>query len=207
MDPSTTTPVDTGDPTTDATIDPTQGTSTGGPESMHLQHGTHATCNQPMWCIYNGNLYDPAGGPHAGQECFVSPYPSAQITAIDYDVAAVAAELAYWSLEVYTVGGGMPNTLVQAIPMTGPDATVGHHHVVVEPPIPLSDTRFCVGFRTTGPALQGALGMASSEDSQDPGESWFIADDCSVYYWSDVIYTVGQPRGNWCISVDLESTN
>lgn len=192
---------------TSSASDPTDEASAGSSgdplPSMHLQHGSHAGCDVPLWC-FGFDVSDPAGGAHAGQECFTAPSSPVSITSIQYSVGGVAAELDSFALEVRERAGGEPGALVISIPMTANDATVGAH--VYDPPAPIvvEASDFCVGFRTTAPGLAGALGFGVSEDSVLPGTSWVSSGECLVAEWSDSLAVAVEPIGNWCIAVDIE---
>ena len=178
------------------------GDSTGGVGPQHLQHGPHTTCTQPLWC-YSKTPEVSTGGAHAGAECFTSPIPPPfEITSIDYVVGGVAPELKGFMLEVYSGNGDAPGQLLAQFNASAVDAALGPH-VFVPPPLVVSTDRFCVGFRTTDGGPGGGLGFAVDTDSALGGTSYGSA-PCGIVEWSDTIEDVpSNPRGNWCIGVDV----
>lgn len=183
------------------------GTS-GEPALHHLTVTDQTACDLPLWCYREPNVWDEAGEPTYGQQCFTSTTaPPFELSSVHYVVADVAPQLNAFALEVYSHDAGGPNEVIASEPMMAADATMGSHEFVFDPPLQIDDAQFCVGFAAPYAGLAGALGMAVDVGSDVGGASYIRLEGgggCSIPFWTDVIDQLDpNPSGNWCIDVQI----
>ncbi|HET6585713.1 MAG TPA: hypothetical protein VFG69_19780 [Nannocystaceae bacterium] len=216
--PTATDPTSATDPT--AATDPGSSTATGTsdatdattsshePAVHHLTITDQSACDLPLWCFWQPNVWDEAGDPTYGQQCFTSPVaPPFELLSVHYVVADVSSEVDAFVLEVYSHDAGGPDQVIAFEPMTAAEATVGSHEYVFAPPLQIDAAQFCVGFATPYAGLAGALGMAVDVGSSVGAASYLRLEGnggCSIPVWTDVIDGLDPtPSGNWCIDVQI----
>jgi hypothetical protein len=217
-DATTTAPGDTtADPTTDdaSTSGETMssaesGSSSGGEaQTFHLMNGDQATCDEPLWCYYNGNVTIPAGDPIEGQECFVAPIePPFELIEMHYIVASTHTELEDFQLRFYAREGGAPTRLIDAIDLTSVEASPIEHYYAIEPPIVIDSQEFCVGFGAFEDGVASSIGMAIDTASAIADVSYVRMEgtgECDIPDWEDATTHEPAPAGNWCIDATIRS--
>lgn len=191
----------------DDTVADDASTGSGEPVEHHLQHGDQSACDEPLWCIYNGMIDTPAGGPIEGQECFIGPVdPPYELTAMHYSVASVHTELETFELRVYAWDGDEPTTQLASVELNSLAATPMEHDYTFEPAIQIDSTGFCVGFAATEDGLASAIGMAVDTDSLIEDVSYIRTEGpCDAPTWQEVIGAATTPTGNWCMDATVRT--
>jgi hypothetical protein len=194
--------------TTSASED--SGSSSGGEaQTFHLMNGDQATCDEPLWCYYNGNVTIPAGDPIEGQECFVAPIePPFELIEMHYVVASTHTELEAFQLRIYARDGGAPTRLIEAIDATSVEASPIEHYYEIDPPIVIDSQEFCVGFGAFDDGVAASIGMAIDTTSAIGDVSYVRMEgsgECDIPDWEDATTHEPAPAGNWCIDATIRS--
>lgn len=196
-DPSSTTGLDS------ATEDSGE-TTTAEPKTAHLQNANQTSCTGPLWCVYDGNIENPTGSETWVQECFTSPLsPPYELVELHWIVAASAATLAAFDLQVREATASGPGSVIATVSVDASMGVPGEHVITLPQPVEITNTRFCVGFHFDGAGLTNAIGIAVDSDSSLSGPSWLRSPDCSVSSWTDVVVAGYSSGGNWCIDATV----
>lgn len=186
------------------------GSSSGGEgQTFNVMNGDQASCDEPLWCYYNGNIMIPAGDPIEGQECFVAPIePPFELIEMHYIVATTHTELEAFQLRIYARDGGAPTRLIQAIDATSVEASPIEHYYEIEPPIVIDTQEFCVGFGAFEDGVASSIGMAIDPTSAIDAVSYVRMEgsgECDIPDWEDATTHEPAPAGNWCIDATIRS--
>jgi hypothetical protein len=175
----------------------------------HLQNAPFATCSEPLWC-FASSPNNPQGNPTHGQECFDAQVaPPYVVGSVTVHIAQLVDQLSDVDLVVYAPAGLAPTEppiYVESVPV---DALVeGANVIALSETVVVPTSRVCVGLRSNGFGLSGALGMAIDTQSQIPDVSYLSLmglQACDIPELTEVIGLAPMPSGNWCISAEIES--
>jgi hypothetical protein len=205
---ASTSTADTGTPTTSDSSE--SGSSSGGEgQTFNLMNGDQASCDEPLWCYFNGNVTIPAGDPIEGQECFVAPIdPPFELIEMHYVVASTHTDLEAFQIRVYAREGGAPTRLIEAIDETSVEASPIEHYYAFDEPIVIDTQEFCVGFGAFEDGVASSIGMAIDSGSAIDGVSYVRMEgsgECDIPDWEDATTHEPAPAGNWCMDATIRS--
>ena len=183
------------------------------PQVEHLQNAPQGTCELPLWCFVNGNVWNPLGAPIAAQECFESSLtPPLRLQTVHAVVAARTPSLGPVFLRVRSWGDDeRPGEVLAAVQLAPQQVETGDDELRIDElaaPIEIDTNRFCVGLELDDGGFGSALGMSVDQGSTLVGSSFLRIDgpgDCSIPAFVDVIARMPYPTGNWCIDVEVSA--
>jgi hypothetical protein len=187
--PTTTTTHDTSDD------DPT-GETTDGPMEVNVQNHT-GVCGGIIWCTDdNGGV-----GPHAFAECFdnVGVAPPFDVVEVRYAIGAKELDPSSFKVEVRNWSNNAPGTVIGSQNLTAADISVGVHGIVLQNPIRVNASSFCVALEANE-----AFGVRRDESNPVPGRAFVRADQCNIIdYVSLATLQNGEFAANFCMSAKV----
>lgn len=167
-DPDTSTTNDTADDDDDG--DPSDDT---GPMEVNVQNHT-GVCGGVLWCATEEGE---GVGPHGYAECFdnVELAPPFDVTEIRYAVGAKENDPSTFRVEVRAWTGSAPGNVIGSQDLTAADATVGVHGIVLQSPVRVNASSFCV-------AVEGNEAFAIRRDDNNPvpNRAFVKAEECGI---------------------------
>lgn len=197
--PTTTTdPTNTTDPSTtgsDTMSDDDTTTGMGGGMMIDVQNHD-GSCEDVVWCTDSTTME--GVGPHAYAECFtnVGLTPPFDVVEVRYHVGALQATPTVASLQILSWSGLAPGGVLGTQSLGANDMTVGSHTLVLNNPVTVNTTSFCVA--VTG---NDAFGISRDESNSVPNVSFVQADQCSLVSYN-TLASIGFP-GNLCMSAKV----
>lgn len=174
-------------------------TTSGGMQGMQLDVQNHdGSCEDVVWCQDNTTME--GVGPHAFAECFtnVGLAPPFDVTEVRYQVGALQNPPTVVTLEIRGWTGTARGAVIGSQALTAGDVSVGNHNIVLQTPITVNASSFCV-------VVDGndAFAVGRDESNSVPNVAFVKADDCGLGTY-DSLQSIGFP-GNLCMSATIEN--
>lgn len=169
--------------------------TTGGGQTQHLQHHD-GSCEDALWCEEQGTG---GVGPSYTQECFKATLtPPFDLIEVGYSIGK-AQPLPNLALEIRAFAGGEPGAVIESVSLQPGEGAAGDHQILLQPPVKLQSSSFCVGLRSTG-----AFGMATDLAYGSPGTSFMRFDGCDITEFVEMSQSGAAQLGNWCLVATIE---
>lgn len=188
-----------------------QETTAAQPEEEHLQNADQDNCNTALWCFFadGNNVGSPTGDETWTQECFTATLdPPFELTEVHWFIADTGSNPTALDLQIRPVENNGPGGPPLVIALPGNYSDQGEHTYVLQNPVQIDSTRFCVGFRApSNGQSSGAVGFAVDTTQQMSGVSFIRIDGesgCDLFPdWYDASNDQFSNDGNWCLDVKI----
>lgn len=167
---------------------------------MHLQHHG-GNCVDPLWCVYNQDVNNPAPARVFTQECFTGLNPPFRIVRVNYVIDQTLNDPTNPAIAFRDYVNQAPATdPFTHVDLSSDQVTPGAHQVDVD--IVIDAPSFCVGL--AGGSGSTSLGVAHDGTPPPVGQSWFkISGSCDLPVFLDIAIAKPSKSGQWCIDVDI----
>ena len=198
-DPSTSgSPSTTNGTNNDPSNDDNGETTDGDPDDVNVQNHT-GVCGGVVWCSEEGS--GQGVGPHAFAECFdnVGLAPPFDVVEVRYAIGQKQVDPTDFKLEVRNWSNNAPGNVIGSQNLTAADISVGVHGVVLQSPIRVNASSFCIALEANE-----AFAVRRDETNPEPGRAFIQADDCNIIdYVSLEVLSGGDFASNFCMSAKI----